>query len=142
MPRFGKLSTKNLGECDSRLQKIFNEVIKYYDCKIICGHRDEATQDYLYSIERTELQWPNGKHNVKPSMAIDVAPYPVVFPNKRKRPETYSKELGKLYFFAGYVIATAKQMGITLRFGGDWDMDNDFLDNKFDDLFHFEIRKD
>ena len=36
----------------------------------------------------------------------------------------------------------AKSMGITLRWGGDWDMDTQVKDNKFDDLVHFEIRGD
>ena len=139
MPKFGKLSTKNLSECDPRLQKVFDEVIKNYDCSIICGHREESIQNYLYSIERTQLQFPNGKHNSKPSMAVDAIPYPVVLPNRKTRPETYEKDLGRLYYFAGYVIATALQMEIKIKFGGDWNMNNNFLDNNFDDLFHFEL---
>ncbi len=41
--------------------------------------------------------------------------------------------------FAGYVLATAKAMGIDLRWGGDWSMDFEVRDNQFDDLVHFEI---
>jgi peptidoglycan LD-endopeptidase CwlK len=41
--------------------------------------------------------------------------------------------------FAGYVLATAKAMGIDLRWGGDWNRDTEVRDNSFDDLVHFEI---
>jgi hypothetical protein len=30
-------------------------------------------------------------------------------------------------------------MGIELRWGGDWSMDFEVKDNRFDDLVHFEI---
>jgi len=30
-------------------------------------------------------------------------------------------------------------MGVTLRWGGDWDRDTEVQDNSFDDLVHFEI---
>jgi len=28
-----------------------------------------------------------------------------------------------------------------IRWGGDWDMDTQTKDNKFDDLVHFELKK-
>jgi len=31
-------------------------------------------------------------------------------------------------------------MGLKIRWGGDWDMDTQTKDNKFDDLVHFELR--
>ena len=42
-------------------------------------------------------------------------------------------------FFGGLVTGLAKQKGIPLRWGGDWDGDNNFKDNRFDDLVHFEL---
>ena len=35
----------------------------------------------------------------------------------------------------------AKQMGINIRFGGDWDSDGDTKDNNFDDLVHVELKE-
>ena len=43
--------------------------------------------------------------------------------------------------FAGFVLGIARGLGITVRWGGDWDMDFDVQDNKFDDFPHFEIKK-
>jgi hypothetical protein len=41
--------------------------------------------------------------------------------------------------FAGFVIGTAALMGISIRWGGDWDRDTYTKDNSFDDLVHFEL---
>ena len=43
--------------------------------------------------------------------------------------------------FAGFVLGVANQMGINLRWGGDWDQDFEVQDNKFDDFPHFELKK-
>ena len=63
-----------------------------------------------------------------PSLAVDVTPYPVVWDDRERQT-----------LFAGYVLATAKAMGVSLRWGGDWDSDTEVRDNGFDDLVHFEI---
>ena len=42
-------------------------------------------------------------------------------------------------YFAGVVKGIASQMGIGIRWGGDWDMDTEVKDNRFDDLVHFEL---
>ncbi len=139
MPKFGDLSTRNLSECDPRLQKIFNEVIKHIDCSIICGHRNESVQNYLFTLGRTKLKWPLGKHNLKPSQAVDAVPFPIIWPDKNRQPKTYEKDLARLYFFVGYVKSMADQMGIEIISGADWDDDNDFTDNGFNDLPTVEL---
>lgn len=37
------------------------------------------------------------------------------------------------------VLAAAKELGIAIRWGGDWDMDGNHLDEKFFDGPHFEL---
>jgi len=130
MPKFGKTSTARLATCHPDLQRLFNEVIKNYDCSILQGVRSKEEQDeYFFGTpQRSKVQWPNSKHNKTPSMAVDVAPYPIDWDNTNR-----------FYHFAGYVLATADQMGIKIRFGGDWDSDKDFSDQTFNDLPHFEL---
>ena len=41
--------------------------------------------------------------------------------------------------FAGVVLSTASQLGIKIRWGGDWDGDFDLKDQSFIDLPHFEL---
>ena len=128
MPRFGKRSRGNLATCDERLQKVFNEVIKNVDCSVIEGHRSKERQNKLYDEGKTKVRYPNGRHNAKPSNAADVVPYPIDWEDRER-----------FHLFAGYVLGVARGMGITLRWGGDWNMNFEVDDNKFDDFPHFEL---
>ena len=130
MARFSKRSKDRLSTCDKRLQEIFNEVIKNFDCTILEGHRSEERQNKLYEEGKTKVRYPKGRHNASPSLAVDVAPYPVDWDDR----ERFS-------FFAGYVLGVADRLGYTIRWGGDWNMNKILKDNNFDDLPHFEIRE-
>ena len=130
MPKFSKKSKAKLNTCDKRLIELFNKVVKKFDCTIIEGHRSKDRQNKLFDEGKSKLQYPNGKHNATPSMAVDVAPYPIDW-NDRER----------FTYFAGYVIGIAYQMGLKIRWGGYWDMDTQVKDNNFDDLPHFEIKE-
>ena len=129
MPKFGRKSKENLNTCDSRLQKIFNEVIKHVDCSVLEGHREKDRQNKLFKEGKTKVQYPNGRHNRQPSSAVDVTPYPVDWKDRERQT-----------LFAGFVIGVASQMGINLRWGGDWDQDFQVVDNRFDDFPHFELK--
>lgn len=134
MPRFSQASLSKLSTCHIDLQVLFFEVIKSFDCTIIVGYRNEADQERAFSEGKTKLHWPDGKHNRLPSMAVDVAPYPIDWNNSNR-----------MYWFAGYVMGIAQKLKdegkIThaVRFGGDWNSDKDITDNKFQDLVHFEL---
>ena len=129
MPSFSDTSKKRLSTCDEKLQTLFNEVVKHFDCSVLCGHRGEEEQNKAYKAGNSQKQFPHGKHNKLPSNAVDVAPYPIDWDDRER-----------FQYFAGFVLGTAKQFGIDIRYGGDWDGDNDLKDNKFDDLVHFEIK--
>jgi len=134
MPTFSNTSTKRLSQCDERLQLLLYEVIKYYDCKIITGHRTEEVQNEKFELGQSKVKWPNSKHNSLPSKAVDVAPYPI--------PKDWGKEWKdrvKFYELKAILFYEAARANIKLRFGGDWDMDTDYHDNIFEDLVHFEI---
>ena len=130
MPKFGRRSKQNLLSCHPDLVRVFDEVIKHFDCSILCGHRGEDEQNELYlSIPpKTQVQFPNSKHNSNPSMAVDIAPYPINW-----------KDRDRFHYFAGFVKGIAQGMDIEIRWGGDWDSDTEVRDNRFDDLVHFEI---
>ena len=130
MPSFGRTSRVNLATCHPDLQQVFNEVVKHFDCSVLCGHRSQARQNALQDTDppRTLVAWPNSTHNAKPSTGIDVAPYPINW-----------KDRERFTYFAGFVLGVALGIGIGLRWGGDWDSDTELDDNKFDDLPHFEL---
>ena len=129
MPYFSKRSKSRLSTCDERLQEVFTEVIKHVDCSVLEGHRSKERQNKLYDEGRTKVKYPNGRHNSSPSKAVDVTPYPVDWEDRERQT-----------LFAGFVIGIARSMGYNLRWGGDWDMDFNVMDNRFDDFPHFEIR--
>lgn len=128
MAKFGTKSWDRLQTVHPDLQLLFQEVVKTYDCAILVGHRDQAAQEEAFHMGRSEKNWPDSKHNAWPSVAVDVAPWPIDW-NDTKR----------FYHFAGFVLATAKMMNINIRWGGDWDSDKDFSDQTFNDLVHFEL---
>jgi peptidoglycan L-alanyl-D-glutamate endopeptidase CwlK len=140
MPQFGKASLEKLNTCDPRLIKVFLEVVKHYDCMIIEGHRNQAAQHAAFVAGNSQLDWPNGNHNKMPSRAVDAGPYPLEFPQEKDDARTKQKKIMQFCYFAGFVVATGKSMGIDIRWGGDWDQDYDLKDNKFDDLVHFEVK--
>ena len=134
MPKFSQESFSKLSTCHLDLQAVFFEVIHTIDCTILEGHRNQQDQDKAYADGKSKLQWPHGKHNSTPSLAVDVAPYPVNF-----------KDTQRFFYFAGFVKGVAEGLKIqgkithNIRWGGDWNSDNKFDDNKFNDFVHFEL---
>tara|TARA_R100000458_G_C8262113_1_gene237519 strand:- start:34 stop:423 length:390 start_codon:yes stop_codon:yes gene_type:complete len=128
MAKFSERSLRRLSTCDVKLQSLFKEVIKHVDCSILEGHRDERRQEQLFEEGKTKVHYPFGRHNSKPSRAVDVTPYPVDWSDRERQT-----------LFAGFVLGVAARMGINIRWGGDWDKDWKVRDNKFDDFPHFEL---
>ena len=129
MPRFGRRSKKNLKTCDEDLVFLFGEVVKYFDCSVIEGHRGKKLQNMYFKEGKSKLKFPDGNHNKKPSKAVDVVPYPIDF-----------KDRERMTYFAGFVKGMAAALGIPIRWGGDWNNNTEVKDNNFDDLPHFELR--
>lgn len=126
MPRFGTRSKRRLRGVDARLISVLNEVVKHYDLTILEGKRSEERQKEL--VAKGASKTMKSKH--LEGKAVDVAPYPV--PDWE---DTY-----QFIYMAGRVMQEADRLGVTLRYGGDWDMDETVVsDQTFQDLVHFEI---
>ena len=130
MPRFSVRSNSRLHTCDKRLVKLFKEVVKYFDCTILEGHRGKDKQNEAYSKGNSKLKFPDGNHNKSPSFAVDVIPYPIDW-----------KDRDRMHYFGGFVLGLARSMGLNIRWGGECDQDTKTNDNRFDDLVHFEIKE-
>ena len=72
MPTFSAISRERLESCDERLQRVFQAVIRCFDCSIIEGHRGQAEQHRAYMTGKSKVDWPKGKHNTLPSKAVDM----------------------------------------------------------------------
>ena len=130
---FSKRSIERLNTCDPRLVALFNRVISLglIDMTVIWGHRGEKEQEEMFRTGRSRVKWPHSKHNSMPSKAVDVAPY------VNGKPSWNDKHCS---FLAGIVMTVADEMGIKVRWGGNWDMDGEpITDQRFDDLIHYEL---
>ena len=128
---FSEKGKTRLASAHMDLQRLFNEIILHTDCAILEGHRDQATQDLYFATGKSKLKWPQGKHCSTPSKAVDACP---CINGKATFDHATCVEFGWL------VVKKAEEMGIALRWGGDWDGDGDRSDQNFDDLVHFELK--
>ena len=109
MYKYGKKSLEKLATCHEDLQIIANELIKVMDVTILCGERGEEEQNKAYNEGKSKLQYPKSKHNKSPSIAIDLAPYPIDFEN-----------LDRFHRMNGIIEGIAICKGIKVRMGRDF----------------------
>lgn len=125
---FSDRSKKALNTCDPKLAAVLEEAIKLKDFTVLEGHRNRERQQKMFRDGKSKLQWPNSKHNGIPAKAVDIAPYPIDWNNLRE-----------FDYLAGLVVGIGAEMGIKIRWGGDWDKDGELSDNSFNDLPHLEL---
>lgn len=140
MPKFSETSLRRLYECHEDLQTVFKCVIIIFDCSIICGERKKREQNIAYHSGKSKVKFPDSNHNKKTDepdelvKAVDAVPCPINW-----------KQTKRMRYFAGFVVAIGEvlyaqgKIKHRIRWGGDWDMDTDLSDQRFDDLPHFEI---
>lgn len=116
-----KLSKKRLDTCDKRLQTLVMEINEQMYVNVNIGHRSPAEQDKAYREGKSQLQYPQSKHNQSPSLAVDI--YPIL-----GNQIAWNKfdELGVI------IKDTAKRLNIPIIWGGDW--------KKFVDKPHIELK--
>ena len=82
MPKFSETSQSKLATCDRRIHHVLHAAIGFTDFSVLCGHRGEVSQDKAFADGKSKRQWPDSLHNVQPSLAVDIAPYPIDWPDK------------------------------------------------------------
>lgn len=132
MPHFSLTSRQRLASCHPDLQRVLEKAIEDGpDFTVLCGYRGPVEQHLAYSEGRSQLCFPKSPHNVSPSRAVDLAPYPIDW-----------DDTDRFRLLAGYILGVADGLGVKLRWGGDWDCDYDEGDERFRDLPHFELLED
>jgi len=129
---FGEKSQKKLHLLSYKLQQVLREVLSLgiMDFSIIETFRDEETQNKAFEEGKSKVNWPNSKHNLHPAEAADCVPY-------------INGEISWNQFhccvLAGIILAIAEKLGVEIRWGGNWDRDEEpITDQDFQDLVHFE----
>lgn len=132
--KFGKKSKELLATLHPDLQKVLNELIKYFEFSIIAGYRPREEQNAAFDSGASTKRWPESKHNKLPSDATDIAPYPINW-----------KQRGRFLLLIGAALCIARQLKEkgeiqkTIRAGADWNMNDNPDDESFIDLPHLEV---
>ena len=133
---FSDRSKKALKSCHKDLQKIARSALRKsnIDFAIISGYRGEEEQNELFANGFSKLKFPASKHNEFPSQAFDFAPYvdgKMIFDDTKY-----------YYYIAGIIQAAAEELLYDIRWGGNWDSDATFSDQRFNDLGHIELKSE
>jgi hypothetical protein len=130
VPHWSDTSRERLATCNVKLQNLFNEVIKDFDCTVLCGYRTREEQEAAFEAGNSEKHYPFSKHNILASRAVDVAPYPIDWENQ-----------ARFCLLAGWVMRTAQEFAIPITWGGDWNNNMCVSGEAVDwDLAHYELR--
>jgi peptidoglycan L-alanyl-D-glutamate endopeptidase CwlK len=134
---YGRGSEAKMSTVKPRLRAVCERALGYgvMDASVIQGVRSRVEQDRYYGTGKSKVKWPNGKHNIEVlgdlASAVDIAPY---------INGTVSWRKDHCCVWAGLMLAAAKEEGVILRWGGNWDMDGEpITDQDFQDLVHFEL---
>ncbi|MEE9569541.1 MAG: M15 family peptidase [Candidatus Binatia bacterium] len=129
MPKFSAASIRKLDTLHPDLCRVLLAAITHIDFTIIYGYRGEEEQETAFNLGNSKVHFPDSKHNVMPSLAVDIAPWPVDW-----------KDHKRFLFYAGYIVGLGRGMGVELVSGADWDGDGDLSDQRFNDLGHVQLK--
>ena len=93
----------NSGDIDNRIKTLF-DALRY----------PKEEQDLAYKLEKSQIKWPDGMHNLIPSLAIDSVPY------HAQKPHIHWKDIDEMEAYKRLVFICAKKRGYKLRWGADW----------------------
>lgn len=140
---YGSGSTNKLSTVHPKLRQVAIRALERspYDITIVHGWRGEEVQNALKASGASTKFFPDSRHNKSDdpqvenpnqvSDAIDFAPW-----------IDADIPWGETHIFAviaGLMFAAASELGVTLRWGGDWDTDGNTKEHKLQDWGHMEI---
>ena len=143
MWKYGERSSRKLATVHPHLRQVAFRGLERspYDIAIVHGWRGKDVQNALVDSRASTKRWPDSKHNRsedieyeltdKISDALDFAPW---VSGRIPWDETHI-----FACVAGCFFAAAHELGVTLRWGGDWDNDGNTKEHKLQDWGHLEI---
>lgn len=133
MPTFSTRSRRSLASAHPLLQKVMWEAIKDFDFVVTESRRNRQDQEKAFAGGFSKAHFGGSAHNYTPALALDIYPYPIIWDRRDYLDGSAFRAQ------AAVILAASKRLGIALRWGGDWDMDGNSRDQKFNDLPHFEL---
>jgi peptidoglycan LD-endopeptidase CwlK len=110
----GKASLEKLATCCEDLRQLVLDVSERIDAgdlftagirdiTVVCGHRGRSEQEKAFKDGYSKLTYPHSKHNKLPSLAVDLAPYPIDW-----------KDREAFMVLRGFVLARAAVLGLKI----------------------------
>jgi hypothetical protein len=113
-----KFSTNSRGKLDEthdHIQCVFEHVLPVYDITVVWGYRGERTQTKAFEEGYSDLEWPKSRHNLVPSLAIDVVPYPIDW-----------NDIERFIELSWVIKGVISVLECPLEWGGDWTTRKDY----------------
>ena len=122
--KWGNTSKDRLATCDKRLQDLANMMLERspFDLTVTCGYRTEQEQNEAYKNGKSRAKFGQSKHNVFPSKAVDICPYPINWDGKD--PRWQEMALNAMW--------CSGKLGVEITWGGSF--------KSIKDLPHFEMK--
>lgn len=99
-------SRRRLTTCHPKLQLVVEEAAREFPMLVLWGWRGEKDQNDAFDRGATPLRFPDSKHNLKPSRAVDCAPDPLDW-----------NDLAAFDAMGEAMLAAAKKLGIAIVWG-------------------------
>lgn len=128
MPSLDAQSAARLSDAHPLLQKLFTAVAERTAILILESQRGREAQETAFREGHSKVHFGDSAHNWSPSVALDVAPKPLDW-NDRKAFIALSK----------IVLPLAKGLAVPIRWGGDWNGNGILTDQTLSDLPHYEL---
>lgn len=126
MPSFSTSSFTALSKCHPSLQAIAKRAITEIDFRVLDATRGRAAQEKAFAQGHSKVHFGNSAHNYVPAIAFDLFPAPYDWNDRNS-----FIDLSKV------VLRVGKELGVPLRWGGDWNMDGNLSDGW--DMPHYEL---
>ena len=139
MYKFSNTSLKRMEKTHPDLRKVVLKAMSYQiiDFSVIEGVRTKDKQAAYVKAGVSKTM--NSKHLLQAdgySHAVDLYPYPIDMKRVNRGDST---EIARFGVLAGIVAVAAKELGVSIRQGWDWDGDGEALDHSFLDWPHVEL---
>jgi peptidoglycan L-alanyl-D-glutamate endopeptidase CwlK len=106
---FSAKSRERLAEAHEDLQRLAYRLLEEMDITVLCGYRGPEAQSAAFQNGTSKAMFGQSPHNYQPSMAIDIAPYPIDWKDTKRFDEMLN-----------HALSIAKELGIEIKLGRDF----------------------
>ena len=126
--QFDAQSLVSIVNCHPLLQVVLYAARTEIEFRVLDSRRGKAAQEKAFKEGKSKAKFGQSAHNYQPAVAVDLFPAPYDWNN-----------LAAFEKLAKVVMRIAKEKGVPLRWGGDWNMDGDKTKSDAWDKPHFEL---